>query len=76
MLRSGNPPGSTVRQALCPHRLGQHLTRSAKSTATYPDGATRPNRLRGGTTVVAQSSCVGGGGHDGEHRTSDGRTWS
>jgi len=60
----------------CPHVLGRHLLRSAKSTTWYPDGKLRPIEHRGGRLVVEQEPCVWAPGHAGEHKTAGGRTWS
>jgi hypothetical protein len=60
----------------CPHVLGQHLTRTSKSTLTYRDGGARPTGQRGGRVVVDQAECVWAPGHAGVHKTDDGRTWS
>jgi hypothetical protein len=62
--------------AECPHQLGRHLLRAAKSTRNYPDGNSRPAGLRGGRLVVEQQPCVWTPRHEGVHKTADGRTWS
>lgn len=60
----------------CPHVLGQHLTRTSRSTQAYRDGGPRPPQHRGGRLVVDQAACVWTPGHAGVHKTEDGRTWS
>jgi hypothetical protein len=60
----------------CPHVLGQHLLRVARSTQAYPDGGLRLPEHRGGRLVVDQRDCVWARGHAGVHKTDDGRTWS
>jgi hypothetical protein len=60
----------------CPHMLGQHVLATAKSTALYPDGNTRPAQLRGGRMVTVQHACVYAAGHTGAHVDASGKAWS
>lgn len=80
MQRSGNPAPILskllpARPPGCPHLLGKWVLRTSKSTATYPDGSTRPPAVRGGRMTVMRASCTGDVGHPGAHKTADGRTW-
>ena len=78
MRRSGEALSKLIpqQQPVCPHQLGQWVLKSAKSTATFPDGAARPVQHRGGTPVIVRSGCVFTPGHAGEHRDQEGRAWS
>lgn len=66
------PPAPPV----CPAVLGRWVLRTAKSTATFPDGGIRPQRLRGGRLVTTLARCTGAAGHAGPHHTAEGATWS
>jgi hypothetical protein len=65
----------TPRTVPCPHVLGRHLLRTARSTQQYPDGGPRSPELRGGRLIVQQAPCVWAPGHTGDHKAEDGRTW-
>jgi hypothetical protein len=71
-------PAKTQKTGGCPHRRARWLTKTRKSTATFRDGGPRPEALRGGRLVKtsAGAQCVRKPGHDGDHRTPDGRAWS
>ncbi len=77
MRRSSETLTKLIPQRLpsCPHQLGQWVLKSAKSTATFPDGQARPVQLRGGTPTIVRSGCVFTPGHDGAHRDQEGRSW-
>lgn len=74
--RRPGKPAVAEQQPKCPHARRQWLIGTAKSTATYPDGAKRDDALRGGKLKPADWRCVAELGHDGPHRDVYNTVWA
>lgn len=60
----------------CTHALARWANVAPARPSLFPDGNPRPAELVGGTPRRHVAQCALRPGHDGDHKTRDGREWS